>query len=231
MAVALLIVVVAAFAGAGCADEADHPASSTDSRGDRANAPVRPDNAADKGATETTPAGAEIAQTATNTDTGRKVIRKPSGAVTITPERPTTYKTRPEKRCGSRVVGVFSRDGKRIIGTRRVAMPPRPGVAAERIDDDTVVVSYDLGTVDPTCRPAFLEMTVDINDDGQSGTGVVLADRQSSGGFGYARIRQPQGEIVVEVPDYMREADVFIASVRTRDGRPSNDSSRVLIGD
>jgi len=145
-----------------------------------------------------------------NTETGQKVIRKKSGAVTITPERPTSYRTRPGKGC------VMKEFGLPTGGSKRFAMPPRPGVAARRVDDGTVIVSYDLGAVDPRCRPAFLQLTLDINDDGQSGAGT------------HARIRKPRGEISMAAPGHMREADVFIASVRTSDGLPS-ESSKVLI--
>jgi hypothetical protein len=100
---------------------------------------------------------------------------------------------------------------------RRLPKPPSPGIAAKRVDDETVVVSYRLGTVDPRCRPAFFQLTLDVNDDGESGANT------------YARIGQAQGEISVAVSDLLRGADVVIASVRTNEGRPS-ESSKVLIG-
>jgi hypothetical protein len=113
-----------------------------------------------------------------------------------------------------KVFGVPSADASQIR-TKQVPVPPPPGIAARRVDDDTVLVTYRLGPIDPRCRPVFLELTLDVNDDGESGAGT------------YARIRQRWGQISMKVPDHMRAADVFIASVRTREGHPS-DASRVL---
>ena len=106
--------------------------------------------------------------------------------------------------------------GVRGGGSKRIPMPPPPGVEAKRVDDDTVLVSYELGTFDPRCRPVLLELTLDDNSDGESGANT------------YARIREPQGEVSVSVPVDLRDADVFTSKVRTSDGLPS-DASTVLI--
>jgi hypothetical protein len=206
-----LAVLGAVFAVMGCAgDEESAPPRAAGS--DQVEAPAGDLKRTDEVRSEVprTDTGARKSQPEQAPGKGRKRIEMPSGAVTITPERPRTHATRPGRGC------VIKELSLRTGGSKRFAFPPRPGIAAERVDEDAVSVAYDLGAVDPRCRPVWLKLTLDVNDDGQSGATTN------------ARIREPQGEITLEVTDGVRGADVLIASVRTSDGRPS-EPSRILI--
>lgn len=100
--------------------------------------------------------------------------------------------------------------------SRKTAIPPAPGISATRVDGQTVVLSYRLGTPDQRCAAAALEVTVDVNDDALPGVNAI------------AKISAQRGRVRVHLPQRLSEADVVRVRSRTDEGVPS-DSSSVLI--
>lgn len=212
-----LVLIVAVLPLAGCAgdDEAaeSQAAHSEALQSGAAESPLGDRKDTDNARSDEAGSEPDDAQPAPSTQTGRKRIRKPGGTVTITPKRPRTYTTPPGRGCVVKELGLPTG------GSKRFAFPPRPGIAARRVRNGGVLVSYDVGVVDPRCRPVWLDLSLDVNDDGQS-----------AGGRAVEPVQQRAGQISMAVPSYIREADVVIATARTRDGRPS-ESSRVLISE
>ncbi len=135
------------------------------------------------------------------TDSLRKVRTK-SGAVILLPPKPTQTATAPQRGCQRTRFEGGGRDRIRLL-------PPAPGVSARRVGPAKVLVVYRFGAVEPRCRPASLELTVDVNDDRFAGDGTVV------------RVRLPRGEIPLSLPEHVAGADVLRATARTEAGLPS----------
>ena len=202
-----ILVAVAMAVLAGCGDDAGSPT-----------APVPPAPAADRSTTSRDTSN----RLASPTDTQRRDRPTPtdqrgtsstkttaSGAVVILPPRPTEKSASASSGCE---VKVYRQGGK----VRRFFFPPSPGVAARRASDAKVVVAYQFGELDARCRPATLELTIDVNDDAVAGSQTV------------APVRGSEGTLTIDVPPDLAQADVVRATARTQKGYPSKAAS-VLI--
>ena len=99
---------------------------------------------------------------------------------------------------------------------RVVALPPRPGIRAVRLDSENVRLTYRFGQLERDCRPAFLQVILDENDTPAAGDRTV------------ARVHASEGTLTISVPEDLREADVVRAIARTKKGLPS-DAAAALI--
>jgi len=144
-----------------------------------------------------------------NTPQERKV-RTENGAIVILPPRPTKTSAPPSGDCRRQII----RSNGRI---RRILFPPAPGLTARRLGARSVLVTYQFSALDRRCRPAVLELTLDVNDDPLPGTGIV------------SRIRGLRGTVTVSLPEGFAKADVVRATARTEKGLPST-ATAVLIG-
>jgi len=122
----------------------------------------------------------------------------PEGAVIVNPPPPTRSSTSPSPGC------TRGSDG------RGLALPPTPGIQAERVSRDSVVIRYSFATLPDDCEPAKLKLTADVNDDTLPGTGRFID------------VDAERGEATIELPDALRKADVATASALTADGRSSS---------
>jgi hypothetical protein len=125
-----------------------------------------------------------------------------SGAVVILPPRPTATTTRPSGKC----------EGSKGEGSG----PPAPGLSARRVNRHTVTVLYRFARTERECRPAKLELTLDVTSDTLPGTGRIVS------------VEGRRGQVTLRVPRDLRRADVVRAIARTDDGLPGRTAS-VLI--
>jgi hypothetical protein len=135
-------------------------------------------------------------------------IRTRSGAVVMTPPRPTKAAAQPNYGC--------VRD-HRGVGTRRkiVWLPPRPGLRTV-MRRQAITVSYAFRGSIERCIPTTLQITLDVNDD-------PLPGRSQ-----YVRARHMEGRVTIPIPEDLDAADVVRVSAMTRRGVPGEAAS-VLI--
>lgn len=140
---------------------------------------------------------------------GGKTRVLPSGAVIRTPPKPQRFSVAPSNGCDRLPL---DRDGRTIMAV----VPPTPGLSARHAGEDKVVVKYGIGQAPSRCRPAFLSVSVDGNDDPYPSINrkVMLTDEY-------------RGRVRVAIPDPI-DADVARATVGARSGRLS-DTVSVLI--
>jgi hypothetical protein len=149
-----------------------------------------------------------LPKTAGNTRLGR-TITTASGAVVASPHVHGRPRPEPAEDAPSR----FNAKPGTPIAT---SIPPSPGITARRFNEATVLVTYDVFSSDPRCRPTNLELTLDVNDDTLPGSSTV------------AQVRHARGTLTIDVPPYLANADVLRAIARSAEGYPSEAAS-VLI--
>jgi hypothetical protein len=79
----------------------------------------------------------------------------PSGAVAITPPRPTQTSTEPGRHCA-------------VLKTekgRTLYAPPRPGVRAVRTADGRILATVEFHDLPRRCQPVKVRLTLDVNDE------------------------------------------------------------------
>ena len=137
---------------------------------------------------------------------GRKAVPAPGGGTFYAPIRPEARTTASPAGCARNDVGE--------------PRPPRPGMRAVRVGPDRVRVRVIAGELPDRCRPAFIRLSFDVNDDavppGPPASGPLIAVDQFT----------PWHE--VRLLDAVQDADVVSATAVMRDGE-SGQSARVLI--
>jgi glucose/arabinose dehydrogenase len=194
--------VVACLMLAGCGDDdakraSPGPSAAPSARQTPTDKPSTKDRRRSRGSTPRAPAPHRVDLSKLETKTTK------SGAVVILPPRPTATTTRPSGNC------VSDEKGNRTV-------PPVPGLSARRVNRRTVTVVYRFDRTDQKCRPAHLEVTLDVSSDTLPGTGRIFS------------VVGSRGRVTLRVPRDLRRADVVRATARTGDGRPSTTAS-VLI--
>jgi hypothetical protein len=117
-----------------------------------------------------------------------KKIKTPSGATYyVTPDKTERTATAPTSGCDS-------------------GRPQPPGVTARRIGPTRLLVTYQIGGGDEECRAQWIEVTADVSDDFLPGDGrrFPIADKRS-------------GQIVLVLGRHVVDADVLVASTRTKE--------------
>lgn len=137
---------------------------------------------------------------------GSQRLEFSDGTVVVTPSAPKVTATRPEAGCK-----MIERPGERPVG-----IPPAPGISARRIAPRRFAIRYEFPQVDRSCRPAWVSVIVDVNDDALPGARKV------------ASVSNRRGRIVFSVPAHAADADVARATAVARTGVPSRSTS-VLI--
>lgn len=87
---------------------------------------------------------------------------------------------------------------------QRLAIPPAPGLVAQRLSDSQIRVIYRFNRVPPICEPVRLKLSVDVSRDTLPGSAS------------YVRIFRKRGVITVAIPPDLRDADVLRATAFTR---------------
>lgn len=177
------------------------------------------DDPSEQGAGSQAPKGAEETQSQRppsseeesleGPDVGRPTtITGPGGVPTIIrPGLPQTQVAQPSDGCVRR---------RRGGGLTPLVLPPRPGLRAQRVDDDSIVVRYALPARDPRCRPFRLRLTL-YSSGPEGGSDTELH-----------RIRGRRGRIRLQASSVAPPPDVARASTVMRDGLRSPVAS-VLI--
>ena len=118
-----------------------------------------------------------------------KKVKGPGGATYyITPQKPRPTAT------------------AAIPGCVKRRHPQPPGVTARRIGARRVLVTYRVGGDDEGCRAEWIELMLDVSDDYLGGdlTHFRISDERS-------------GQVVLDVPDHVADADILVASTRTEE--------------
>jgi hypothetical protein len=118
------LLIAAILVAAGCDDDTRDSAQPANAENEQMDSPTGDRRSADNLAADMRSTATQTAQPGSNRETGRKRIRKPSGALTITPERPTTYRTRPGKGCVMKRFGVRGGAGGASRSRRRQGLRP-----------------------------------------------------------------------------------------------------------
>lgn len=137
---------------------------------------------------------------------GRKALPAPGGGTFYVPVRPRTGMIAPPTGCARNDEGDLR--------------PPRPGLKAVRVGPGRVRVRVTVGQVRAPCRPKFVRLAFDINDDprppGPPRSGFLTPIER------FTPWRQ------VRLLDAVKDADVVSATGVMSSGE-SGDSARVLI--
>jgi hypothetical protein len=99
--------------------------------------------------------------------------------------------------CDSRTYG--SRGAQKTV-----PVPQPPGVTATRIGPRRVLVTYRIGGGNEDCRARWLDLRADVSDDLSGAIGTQYP------------IKQPSGQIVVQLAEPVADADVLSASAWTK---------------
>jgi len=137
-----------------------------------------------------------------------KTVTTESGAVVVTPPRPTKSEVAPGGGC------VLEQRG---IGAQRrtVWLPPRPGFQATRTREG-VLLSYKFRGATERCAPSRLQVTFDVNDDPLPGRST------------YLRVNGREGRLRLDLPDDLEGADVVRVSALTKRGVPGQSASAII---
>lgn len=149
---------------------------------------ARPVSSPKSGATSQSkpaPAAPQITELA-----GRRRVTISGGGVAYLPPLPATTVVAPSDSC------VREPDPKRGIDP----LPPRPGLRASRVDEGTLLVTITFASIPDNCRPDYVELNLDVNDDPLPPV---------AGRFALEDVRQP---LRIPIPSRVRGADVISAS-------------------
>lgn len=119
------------------------------------------------------------------------------------PARPSETTVRPSRGC---------------TGSAKEPLPPRPGLRARRLGASTLLVRVTFAGVPRRCRPTWIRLTLDVNDD------PLPPD---AGLFKVAQLRRP---LKVAIPPRVRNADVIRASSVMRSGASSRSTPVLIVG-
>jgi hypothetical protein len=100
----------------------------------------------------------------------------------------------------------------------RLAAPPRPGVTASR-RGQRVVVNYSFRPFPRECRPATIEVVIDVTDDTLAGNATQ------------ARISSRTGTLSLVLPPLLAKADTVRATAVSERGVPGEAVSIRLKSD
>jgi hypothetical protein len=135
----------------------------------------------------------------------KRRVRMPGGSVIVLAPRPVQETVKAGRGCRTKTVG-----------SRELLFPPRPGLSASRLPRDRVRVSYRFRHISRRCRPAYVEVLIDVSAN------AIPPDKT------LGVVRGTQGTVTIPVDPDLREADVVRAIARTKSGLPS-DAATVLI--
>jgi len=137
---------------------------------------------------------------------GRKRVRTPGGGVAYLPVKPRRTSAPPSRSCA-----VIRDDPGRSL------RPPSPGLSARRLDAARIEVRVVLASVDDRCRPDYVRLTIDVNDDPLPPSSTTV------------KVTKLERPLVIPVPERIRNADVIRASSQMSSTGASSDTVSVLI--
>lgn len=200
----VICVLIGLIAMGGCGDEEPSPDTQAGKRG-----PMSGSSSRD--GTTSTGGGVDVRNTDRDDPDGvlegRKAVPIEGGGVYYVPIKPRLETVAPSRTC------THSFDESR---------PPRPGLQAVRSGEGRFRVRVTVVPVPGGCRPKFIRMSFDVNDD--------LRPPSSPLAGPLIPVARFTPWLDVSVPDRVKDADVLHAISVTGDGR-SGDTASVLIGD
>lgn len=186
----------------GCERGSESPAGQRSQRGDtRPPISARAEELAGSGR-------AKHGVTASTHGAASQLVMTGAGSAYRVPPPPHRTVTTPDENC----VPVQSRRGRR----EHLAVPAAPGLAARRVGDAHVRVSYRFRRVPRSCTAVRLKLSVDVSNDTLAGSAT------------YIHVNRTLGAATILIPDDLRDADVLRATAYSRNLLQSR-STAVLI--